>query len=164
MITLFGFIILGIVIGAIIGYNETKDFIDRGAGGIVGGAVGWIIGAAIALMISTPSVSFQEVRQLESLQDGSSGSHGSFFLGIGSIDNKMQYVYYYRDGEYYQMGQLDYTQAKIKYVNAAPVLRITWHKHINTNWGLGSGVKMGTQYVFEVPKGTIVQNYTLDAK
>ena len=106
----------------------------------------------------------KEIRTIEvtALEDNSATS-GSFFFGCGSIDGTMKYVFYMKTGEgEYEMGMMNYRGVKIRYENTTPRIERTYG--ISTNkWSIREHNKV-LKTVIVVPKGTIKQNYNLDAK
>ena len=104
--------------------------------------------------------------EIANLQDNSN-MDGNFFLGTGSIDEKMYYSYYYLDNNgFYKYDKIETDDAKIK-ITDGPARKVTkYSKPINFNWlesALFLPMKKKSIY-FEVPKGTIKSNYILDAK
>lgn len=129
---------------------------------------GFVIGVIIALTL--PMKLYEQTKEvkLEALQDGSSGN-GKFFLGRGQVDGKMQYVYYFQDGDLYKMNQVDYTVAAVKYLNDTTIEpTLTIFTKVPTDdlinkFALDLSIR-NQRYVFNVPQGSIKTDYTLDAK
>ena len=61
---------------------------------ILGGLIGGVIGVIIMLALPMKTEINTYTYKIETLQDNNSVS-GSFFLGSGSIEGKMKYVFYY---------------------------------------------------------------------
>lgn len=161
-------IIICVVICAIVGF-----IIEREEGvwflGIIGGGIlGLAIGMTISLFI--PAISKVETKtyNMAAIQDNSSVK-GSFFLGSGSINGTMKYVYYYmEDSNSYRMNQVDYDKAKVIYSSEPPKV-IIYHltEDVNTlrsKFNTGGLLRETEWYEFYIPKGSIQNNFTLDAK
>lgn len=120
------------------------------------------IAVAFALPIKTEEV--VDEFEIVSLQDNSS-TEGSFFLGCGSINGSMKYVFYYKSDESYKMFMVDYYMAEIVLTD-----KKSYNKQIRTvktdalinKFAFGSLPE--NRYVFYVPSGTIKQSYSLDAR
>lgn len=132
---------------------------------ILGGMFGVPIGMIIALIVPQEISEKTETYLLENLNDLTS-IQGSFFLGTGSVDGSMRFVYYYKDGGSYKLNQVDYKDSEVIYKEDLPKVEIVeqyldYQKGYN-KWTLALGLK--TRYVFQVPKGSITRNYKLDAQ
>lgn len=158
-------------IGIIIGIYETYH--DRWSDGlifyivnsIVGIVLGVMLGLIIAFCLPMETTYRQETYNIVSLQDNSSVS-GSFFIGCGNIEGEMCYVFYTEEDGAFQLNQVSYHKAKIKYTDEKPT--ITKYTIIATdnkiNWfALDSDIG-NKSFLIEVPSGTIKTNYTLDAQ
>lgn len=118
-----------------------------------------------ALIPSETKFVLAKTYRLESLQDNNSLG-GSFFLGTGTIRGKMKYTFYYEECGFYKLKQIDCDEAIIRYTNENPRLEeLTRQKvedsFINYFTVYDSRVN---SYIFYVPKGTIKQNYLLNAE
>ena len=133
--------------------------------GIVGAVEGLLCGLFIALLLPNDTITVTDTYYLESLQDNNS-VQGSFFLGIGSFSGKMKYVYYYEDNGVYKMNQISYNDAVVKYTTDRPKIELfrdeptdaTINKFsifINCN---------NDPAIIYVPRGTINNNFNLDAR
>lgn len=148
-------------------YNGIKERVDL-VGYIwyiiLGGIIGCFLGFFIAVCLPTDYEYKNTTYNLESLQDNNT-TKGSFFLGCGSIDGKMKYVFYYENGGFYRMEQLDYELVSIKYSNGKPKYNIVQKvptKAMINRFGIDLNMYSKT-YIFEIPKGSIKNNYNLDA-
>lgn len=150
----------------------TTQLTDRDSGVLeyilclfVGFAMGLMI--ALPIAISLPMTTYEEphVIKIENLQDNNSVK-GNFFLGCGQINGTMKYVCYYEENGYYQMLQIDYDKAKIKYCDSIPKITILEIKATKDKINLFAiDLDLGEKtYIIEVPKGTIKNNYNLDAQ
>lgn len=142
------------------GFEGFLTIITTLLSGIVGFAVGLLISFALPADLSTEKYSLN----IEALQDGN-GTNGRFFLGSGHIKDEMHYVFYYEVNGLYRMAQVKSCNVSIKYSEGKPKANVT--KIIKTdswiNW-FASDSDVGEEtYIIEVPKGTIRNNYNLDA-
>ena len=129
---------------------------------------GLFIGLLIGLMIPVKTEMKSCTYNLEALQDNN-GVSGSYFLGTGSIEGKMKYVYYYRDADsLYHMKQYDYENASIKYSTDEPKIIITKEHVVNPKDAtinyFGLKTLFNESAIIYIPKGSIKQNFTLDAQ
>lgn len=163
-----------ILIGAIIGlaiavfqvYNSCfYDFIDYLFNSIFGIAIGALIGLMVALMLPMKTYDKHSSLNIENLQDNNS-VNGDFFLGCGQIEGKMKYVFYYEENGLYRMMQLDYEKVKIKYTEGSPKVNVIENYPTDSfiNYFALDLDAFDLNYIIEVPKGTIQNNYNLDAK
>lgn len=147
------------IAGFIFGYFKCKEpkeikFVIAMVGGCIGMIVCWLLPCKLYV---------KETRvNIVSLQDNR-GINGSFFLGIGSINDQMKYVFYSeKEPGVFEMKQINSTNVTIKYSDK-PVF-VTYKKIPITLWQFGLPVVDDIKYTIEVPKGTIQQNFNLDAK
>ena len=131
----------------------------------IGGA---IIGFVIAILLPCSYNTYSFSVPIESLKDNSSVS-GSFFLGCGNINGSMKYVYYCKeDSNTYKMWQAEYWQAAVRYTNTQPQVHITiTDKDKNSLWNkfaIDIDEKYEWSCIFDVPKGSIKNNYELDSQ
>ncbi len=135
------------------------------------GAFGAILGFLLGLIITTPIPMETHIEQsivrIETLSDNSA-TRGRFFLGSGNVDGNMVYVFYVKEGnDIFSMVQISHEKAKIKYTTSKPIVniyKITETKgalinYMAIDWDLGDQT-----YLIEVPKGSIQNNYNLDAQ
>ncbi len=118
---------------------------------LVGGFLGLIVAACI------PAKHAEVGRKpLVCLQDNSA-IHGSFFLGTGSIDEHPVYAYYVMGNDgCATLETVSTHRAKIKYTTGEPaVVRMGNVNH----WSISE-----PYLIFEIPQGSIVNGYRLDAQ
>lgn len=166
MILILITIIIGIGIYIFKTYNsEYNDFIDYIASSVNGFVVGAVIGLFVSIMLPMDTYDKQYSLSIETLQDNNSVS-GRFFLGSGQIEGKMKYVFYYEEDGLYTMMQLDYNLVQIKYSDNKPKLIITekYPSDAFINYFAIDFDAFSKTYIIEVPKGTIKNNYNLDAQ
>ena len=154
--------------GVAISYTRNDwmtDFIDYVFSALVGILLGGAIGLAVAMALPMDTYQKRYSVMLESLQDNNNVSC-NFFLGCGQIEGKMKYVYYYKSGEFYRMAQVDYNLVDIRYSTASPKVNIIekfpTESFIN-KFAFDIDCNSKT-YIIDVPKGTIQNNYVLDAQ
>jgi len=127
--------------------------------------IGGIIGTAVAFALPAKTEIVKTNYNLEALQDNNSVK-GSFFLGSGQIDGKMKYVFYYERDGFYKLEQADYEEVKVKYSEEKPKAERFNRKNVKdafiNNFAIDCNCYQ--EYIIYVPKGTIKQNYSLDAQ
>lgn len=127
--------------------------------------IGAIIGTAVAFALPAKTEIVKTTYNLEALQDNNSVK-GSFFLGSGQIEGKMKYVFYYERDGFYKLEQADYEEVKVKYSDEKPKAERFNRKNVKdafiNNFAIDCNCYQ--EYIIYVPKGTIKQNYTLDAQ
>lgn len=167
MYTVILFAVIGIVF---VWYNEIRDgldfFWDTVGYSILAGILGAFIGLVVAAILPQSYKTDKWSENLYTLQDNPSIS-GSFFLGSGQIGGVMKYVFYVNRNETYEMWTVDYYNASIKY-STTPKANITSTHPSKSLWnkfaiGFFDNKEKWT-CVFEVPKGSIKNNFELDAK
>jgi hypothetical protein len=84
---------------------------------------------------------------------------GNFFLGSGSINGTMKYIFYYKEKEYIKLKQIDYRDAVIRYSKKPKVTK--WKSDFKWVWYYKESK---TYYEINIPEGTIKQNYILDGE
>ncbi len=162
-------IIIGISVYSFLVYRNWSDYsegFDYFINGIFGFLVGGSIGLLLAFLLPSKTETITYESKIVCLQDGGSSS-GSFFLGCGSIKGEMQYVYYSDNGDStYSLNQIGYRMAKIRYTTGTPRL-LTSKKELTEDWYNKFSIPLHyfREYrVFEVPRGSIQNNYNLDAQ
>jgi hypothetical protein len=133
---------------------------------VMKGLTGVLVGFVIAVILPKSYRVDNWSEELASLQDNQTIS-GQFFLGSGQINGTMKYVYYQKeDSNTFRMWQADYEDAKIRYVTGTPKVQITL-RHPDNSLINKFAIDINTSqvfYVFEVPKGSIKNEITLDAQ
>ena len=160
-------LIIGIIIGAGIAVKIEWNWI-RGIGDfltevLLGGIIGLILSLFVMLALPMDTEIKTYTYNIEALQDNSSIS-GSFFLGSGSIDGSMKYVFYYEDDGGFKMKQIDYDKAIIKYSSEIKVIKYKEEPTDNIINIFAVDICFSEKYEIFVPKGTIKNNYNLDAR
>ena len=172
MITINIFTALGFIFGAVFVYNlvtdSCSDLFEYATSPVLLAAfilMGASIGILVAIIIPSKTEVVKSTYQMELLQDGDN-VNGSFFLGTGHIEGSMQYVYYFYEDGFYKMNKVGYEDAKIKYTNDKPFVEIFKKVQVEDYfWNKFSIVVCENKnYTFNVPHGSINQNYTLNGK
>jgi len=158
--------VIAIFIACLMEYNEGyADFGDYLIVSFQALFIGAILGAVIAFTLPAKTEIVKTTYNLEALQDNNSVK-GSFFLGSGQIEGKMKYVFYYENEGYYKLEQADYNEVKVKYSDEKPKAELFNRKNVKdafiNNFAIDCNCYQ--EYIIYVPKGTIKQNYTLDAQ
>jgi len=156
-------ILIGLVLGLLVTLKTKKRIIIEY--GIFGGI---IVGMLVAFLIPLKIEEKTYVYKIETLQDNQSIS-GKSFLGSGQVDGVMHYVFYYRKNGFIEMEQLRYDQVKIQYSDEKPKIVMSKNVKIQSDWNyfaLGDITTLlkPSDYIIYIPKGTIKNDYQLDAK
>lgn len=168
MITIIICGIIGLVIALVsiyAGFDDIRDIFYYLFFGIAGAILGGIIGLLIALSLPAKTEIVKTTYNLEALQDNNSVK-GSFFLGSGQIEGKMKYVFYYEKDGYYKLEQADYEEVKVKYSDEKPKVERFNRNYVKDALINHFAIDLNSyqEYIIYVPKGTIKQNYSLDAQ
>lgn len=143
-------------------YLDFMDIIMAIIFSIVGGAVGLIITCILPMETTYKGLSLEIV----SLQDNN-GVNGEFYLGSGYVENRMKYIFYYKLGDNeYKMMSVDYDAATIKYTDEKPFIVINElcpTDALINKFAYDFNINSKT-YVIHVPKGSILNNYSLDSQ
>lgn len=102
---------------------------------------------------------------LVNLQDASSTT-GSFFLGIGNLNGDLSFSYYVTENGYAVPQTVDsaYNNVRVYQDSDTPyVIETVATSHFWTGSPF-NGASTPPEFDFHVPKGTIKQDYSLDAK
>lgn len=138
-------------------------FIDWVMNALIGLFFAGMVGFIIAFVLPMSTKMTRTTYGIESLQDGSS-MEGHFFLGCGSIEGEMKYIFYYKDEVGYKMAQIDVDDAVIKYSDRRKVVEIK--EELTENWInlFGLDILEDNKYEIYVPNGTIRNDFNLDSK
>jgi len=168
MITILICGIIGLIIAIVLnfdGFDYIEDIILYFIIGMFGALLGGLIGLLIAFALPAKTEIVKTTYNLEALQDNNSVK-GSFFLGSGQIEGKMKYVFYYENDGYYKLEQADYNEVKVKYSDEKPKAERFNRKNVKDAFINNFAIDCNSyqEYIIYVPKGTIKQNYSLDAQ
>lgn len=158
MITLIICTAIGLIVGII--YQILDD-----EGLMASIVIGFVIGLIIGFGIKHETIEVENVVYLETINDNNN-INGNFFLGSGNINGVWKYTYYYRDGDAYYLEQINANGVPIKYTDDLP--RIEWIETVRTDasinkWSIRP-VRKPHNFTIYIPKGSILQNYSLDAR
>lgn len=147
------------------GIDDIRDILYYLFFGIAGTIFGGLIGLLIALSLPAKTEIVKTTYNLEALQDNNS-VNGSFFLGTGQIEGKMKYVFYYENDGYYKLEQADYEEVKVKYSDKKPKVERFNRNYVKDALINHFAIDLNSyqEYIIYVPKGTIKQDYYLDAQ
>ena len=165
MYTIIITVIAFAVVLGIRGWHETNDFILLFFLTIAHSLIGFAVGICIGLILPVKYETVKTTYNLECLQDNNSAK-GEFFLGTGQIEGKMQYIFYYEQNGFYRLKQIDYEKVKIKYSEGKPKVEEIADKEIEgafINY-FAIDIESKIEYTIYIPKGTIKQNYVLNAQ
>lgn len=140
-------IILGIVIGIVIMYSTNPDF-DRSGPDIMGLISGGLMGAIIGIVVS---ISLPMSKEINTYEYNYSHVSGGVF-------------YYELPNGGFKMNQISYENTTIVYSNDKKVI-IYKEEPTNSflNW-FAIDLEFNTSYEIYVPKGTISNDFKLDAQ
>lgn len=159
--------ILGTIVAIIslVIFYERGDFRENSLIASIGFVIGMFIGFIISLIIGTEYKHVKEYEhEIVSLQDNKA-IESYFLYGANST---MEYTFYVKDGEYFKMETLPYSDVKIKYSSGKP--RVVYYKYLPTDniindWGTSfTQPSYYNFYVIYVPKGTIKTDFELNAQ
>ena len=169
MITIIIFFLLAVGISIFQSIKEWDDFMEGSFRFFCSMLMGIGIGLGVAIILPSKMIEEKSTFKLVNLQDGSQIS-GNFFLGSGTIEGKMNYMFYYeKDSNTFAMSQIKYDVATVKYTKDSTTAYVECYKTVDDpNWfwnNFSYDVDYGDcHYVIYVPKGTIKTNFNLDAQ
>lgn len=177
---MLGIIILSLIGLGLILYYARYEYIDEPIyaipiillGSVVSSFVSIILIVGISLAYSKfVNIDYNykyQYTEIVNLQDNSS-VNGSFFLGSGSINEESYYVYYYKtDDGFYKLGKTKTDNAKIKITNETPrkvkKIKCITPGNLFEKYFIILPTSLTHSVHFEIPPGSIKENYNLDAK
>lgn len=105
-------------------------------------------------------------RPIENLGDAS-GVEGHFYLGGGTVNSSPVYMYYLEEEDGFHLYNVYAYDARITYTDSTPQMVVHYNKSANTFWsrnlGYADDAEQYRSYEFQVPSGSVKQNYNLDA-
>ena len=165
MWTIIIFAIIGLIIGIVLSSDMELDDIFKSC--FITVVLFVFIGLMVGLFLDAETEKVSSYKKLEALQDGNN-VNGTFFLGSGNINGSMRYVFYYEENGLFKMGQLHYNNVSINYVDGDPMLEtikeIEKKESFKNNFAIDNEYSFSKEHIIHVPKGTIKQNYNLDAQ
>lgn len=160
------FLILGIIIGAIIGYDEYYEVGECVLGGFLGLMVGfviWIIVGVFGCLL--PTTDTFEKREIYALND-SSKLEGKKYLFSGYVEENLVYRYVEATdkGKHVEEVNMDCGYIKDIDSDSCPYVEIhslkfkhKWYYLFFMDWNVFEGYS-----VFYVPEGTVTNEYNID--
>lgn len=132
---------------------------------LLGLLLGGMIGMGLSCILPTELTEQKSVVTIECLQDNN-GIKGRMYLGSGYINSEMKYCFYYNYRGGYKLCQLSPDNVLIKYSKEKPrcetytvVKSKAWYNKFSQSCSEGR-----ERFVIYVPKGSVQNNYSLDAK
>ena len=128
--------------------------------------VGAFIGLLVAFILPMKTKTVMESYKIVSLQDNNS-SEGNFFLGSGYMDGKIKYAFYYQKDDGYKLKTVDSENTTIRYsdnIKCERYKQAEVKSFINYFAIDDLSSESNSEYIIYVPKGTIKENYSLDAQ
>lgn len=127
---------------------------------LCGGVLVLFLGGLVSFFV--PHTFTYEERPLSALQDGST-TEGSFFLGTGVIDEEQVYTYYMQEGKGFKLDNSPADQVTVFQDTEKPYALKQKDCKSKAEW-LVFCVTDNRVTEIHVPKGTIKNNFVLDAK
>lgn len=129
--------------------------------------IGVLFGLLIAIALPEKKHYVKTTYIIENLQDNSN-IQGRFFLGSGQVGEKMVYSFYYNDNGRIKLEQINSSFASIYYYKGTPKIVRYEQKKIKgvliNYFAIDAAASYCYKYEILIPKGTIKQNYNLDAQ
>ena len=166
MWTIIIFAVAGLLYGIKNAYEDSwGEFFEYFAYSLMGVIGGAIIGFAVAVILPMDLYIREYSYSILTLQDNTSVT-GRSYLFHGSIDGTMKYSFYTEDQGYFKLHSIDYSLVRIKYTDGEPVVNV-FEKYYTDSWINKFALDLDVfdkTYTIEVPKGSIVNGFSLDAK
>ena len=113
-----------------------------------------------AVIITGDTTETIEDYKLEAISSGTNVS-GSFFILGGTVKGQDVFSCYIDGGDYYKKKSYSCNFSKIVYSADRPHMKVVRNKISVWGWGLNRSNTEKVEYIFYVPKGSIVKDYTL---
>lgn len=143
----------------------TNAFGNRFVNVLLGICIGYVIGFILSFCLEPDVERVSKTYQLENMQDNRN-IEGRFFLGCGTINQKMYYAFYYNSGEFIQYMQIPHDEAKIAYTDGTPRLEVITYKTVENStinlFTIRQNCKK--EQILHIPRGSIKQNFNLNAE
>lgn len=163
MLWLIIFGAIGVILGAIYFGRELGGF-EGVFLGILSGVMFGLVAGLLANVVAIPFMGGNDVVESQDLQSmaTSSGISGTFFLGIGTVDSTPEYHYFVKTANGgFEEKSTETEYATVYETDGTPHVDVTWTDSSNEWLGLFSTKLKDEHYNFYVPKGSVVQTYTL---
>jgi len=158
-------VIISLIGGLVIGYRNYVSSFDIILSGIYGVVIGIGVGLIVERSISC-SIDYIDNEYphcyLYNLQDDSQ-VNGKFALGSGRIQEKQYFVFYSKDSHGFKHSKLDVSKCRVQEWDGKPILMRVEREPKNPNF-FTKGLKLypDVQWIFKVPRGTVIRNFNLD--
>lgn len=165
LLLLFGSIIIGLALGIVNGWSIVDKVIDGFLGLFIGALIGLIlmfVSLGIVHLIFDTEYVYIDNKEVYALQDNV-GTVGHFFLGSGSVDGELKYYFMIKEDKGMHVQSVD---AKDSYVNEINSIQpnVDYYEQQFKNEFVQwlTPAWPSKEYVFEIPKDSIIQNYNID--
>lgn len=158
-------VILSLIGGLVIGIRSGEDFADVIASTLVGAVLGMLLGILVVTVISL-SVDYVDKEYphcyLYNLQDDSQ-VNGNFTLGSGTIQENQYFVFYSKDSRGFKYSKLRASRCRVQEWDGKPILIRIEREPKNPNFFTkGLTLYPDVEWIFKVPKGTVIRQFNLD--
>ena len=161
--------IAGLVIGIAISSNEYFTFgegfvttLCTMVAGVLTGLIVFLLSSCIADCCAEKTYYTVEDTDIYALQDNMT-TEGRFFLGSGHIDNELKYFYVKQTDVGYTISNVDVDNAYIQYTSDRCYVEKQQGKF--NNWFVRLIAEpMDVRYIFHIPEGSIINNYSIDLR
>lgn len=152
---------LFVIGGACLAYCDSFGDIIFGGfmGALIGAIPAYLIGGIISIMIfGTAPCELQYKQDLIAMKDNTVIS-GSFFLGSGNINSKMNYVYAIETDKGIMTKTLEQktNTVYIQYTDSQPYME--YYSGTSDGWRMP---ETSSYYIFYLPEGTIINTFEID--
>ena len=130
------------------------------------GIIGFVLSMFISLLIPLKTVTVKYSCEIEAIQDNGNIS-GSFFLGSGHINGDINYYLYIKGEDGIGLIKIDADNALIHYSDSPHlvILKQERDEHsLQNKFSIRSTREQDNKYDIYIPKGSIRNDFTLDAK
>lgn len=150
-----------VVLSILIGYKLNKMPESLFLGVVIGVIVGYI-----TIMIIIDNVKTIEIQEphcyLYNLQDNSQ-VNGNFILGTGRIQETQYFVFYVKDKYGFKFTKLESSICRIQETEGKPhLVRVKRILEKPNRLLKGIDLKQDVEWIFKVPKNTVVREFKLD--
>ena len=142
---------------------KDSNFLEYAIAYAAGFILGGLFGALLSLMMPKEYETVYKTEKIVCIQDNSS-LKGAMFLGCGNINGQMSYSYYTNCRGVYKLHQVDAESTSIVYSTKEPKIITCTEVIKKSNWHFFEGMALLSTYVIQVPKGSISNDFSLDAK
>lgn len=129
-------------------------------------SMGFVLSILIALLIPLKTITVKYSCEIEAIQDNGSIS-GSFFLGSGHVNGGISYYLYVKGDNGIGMIKIDADNALIHYSDNPHIVILKQEEDKNSlrnKFSIRPTHEQDNEYDIYIPKGSIRNDFTLDAK